>query len=212
MTPVDFASLAQQCAPNVHPTTLQAVVKTESGFNPFAIGVVGGHLARQPRSQAEAVATARALEAAGWNYSMGLAQVNRINLRAYGLDANNVFDPCSNLRAGASILSDCYTRALAGGRTPRQATSAAFSCYYSGNFRTGFRPDIRGTSYVQRVAANAELAAPASDTSVPAIAVIANGSAPAKQGAAHKPVRDRQAPRGESDSSSHPTWDVLGDF
>ena len=104
MMPVDFAMLAQQCAPAVYPTTLQALVKTESGFNPFAIGVVGGHLVRQPRNRDEAVATVRVLEAAGWNYSMGLAQVNRANLRIYGLTPETAFDPCANLRAGGTLL------------------------------------------------------------------------------------------------------------
>ncbi|EGC99197.1 lytic transglycosylase catalytic, partial [Burkholderia sp. TJI49] len=43
-----FAQLARACAPNVDPETLAALVRTESGFNPYAIGVVGGHLTRQP--------------------------------------------------------------------------------------------------------------------------------------------------------------------
>src|SRR3989339_1535530 len=59
---------------------MQRVVAVESSYNPFAIGVVGGRLARQPRSLDEAVATARMLEAKGRNFSVGLAQVNRHNL------------------------------------------------------------------------------------------------------------------------------------
>ena len=110
MTPVDFNTLAQQCAPEVHPTTLQAVVRTESGFNPFAIGVVGGRLVRQPQNRDEAVATVKALDAAGWNYSMGLSQVNRYNLSRFGMDANSAFDPCTNLHAGSAILSERLER------------------------------------------------------------------------------------------------------
>src|SRR5260370_34410587 len=104
---LDFNTLAQQCAPNVYPTTLQAVVRTESGFNPYAIGVVGGHLARQPRKRAEAVATAKALDAQGINFSMGLGQVNKANLARYGLTYDTAFDLCDNLRAGAHILRGC---------------------------------------------------------------------------------------------------------
>lgn len=152
--PIDFNAIAQQCAPAVHPTTLQAVVRTESGFNPYAIGVVGGRLVRQPTSRDEAVATARALEAQGWNFSMGLGQVNRTNLARYGLDLESAFDPCANLRAGAAILSDCYTRASARMGSGQQALRGAFSCYYSGNFRTGFKADAGHSSYVQRVVAN----------------------------------------------------------
>lgn len=210
MMPVDFSALAQQCAPFVYPTTLQALVKTESGFNPYAIGVVGGHLARQPRSHDEALATTRALEAAGWNYSMGLSQVNRANLRAYGLTEETVFDPCANLRAGGAILVDCYTRATAGGREPQNAVRAALSCYYSGNFTRGFKADSNGTSYVQRVAANvADLGASA--VVVPPITVVPDHAAPASG-----VVRVTRVPHHKDaqpdHQNSHPAWDALGDF
>ncbi|MGP5829257.1 transglycosylase SLT domain-containing protein [Pseudomonas aeruginosa] len=48
---LDFMVLAQQCAPTVAPQTMAAVVQVESSFNPYAIGVVGGRLQRQPKSQ-----------------------------------------------------------------------------------------------------------------------------------------------------------------
>ncbi len=147
---LDFNTLAQQCAPGVHPTTLQAVVRTESGFNPYAIGVVGGRLARQPRDRDEAVATARALDAQGINFSLGLGQVNRANLVSYGLTYDTAFDPCANLRAGSAILHDCYGRAVAVMGQGDRALHAAISCYYSGNFTRGFAADANGTSYVQR--------------------------------------------------------------
>ena len=53
------------------------VVRVESSGNPYAIGVVGGRLQRQPKNLAEAVATAKMLEQKGFNFSLGLAQVNR---------------------------------------------------------------------------------------------------------------------------------------
>src|SRR5271163_2302233 len=79
MMPLDFVALAQQCAPQVSPVTMAAIVRTESGFNPYAIGVANGRLVRQPASLDEAVSTARALAAGGWNFSAGLAQVNHAN-------------------------------------------------------------------------------------------------------------------------------------
>ena len=119
------------------------VVRVESSYNPFAIGVVGGRLARQPRSLPEAVATMRMLEREDYNYSVGLAQVNRYNLEKQGLvSPEHAFDICPNLRAGARILAECYGRA---GRD----WGKAFSCYYSGNFETGFRH-----GYVQKVFAS----------------------------------------------------------
>jgi type IV secretion system protein VirB1 len=128
--------------PNLAVSTevMQHVVQAESGTNPFAIGVVGGKLERQPRNLGEAVATARMLESRGYDYSLGIAQVNRSNLARYGLDTfAKAFDGCANLAAGARILAECYGRS--GGDWGK-----AFSCYYSGDFTTGYRE-----GYVQRV-------------------------------------------------------------
>lgn len=119
---------------------MRHVVQVESSFNPYAIGVVGGRLVRQPRSLEEALATVRMLEGKGLDFSVGLAQVNRRNLASQGLtDYALAFQACPNLRAGARILADCHRRAR--GDWPR-----AFSCYYSGNFVTGFRH-----GYVQKL-------------------------------------------------------------
>jgi type IV secretion system protein VirB1 len=142
-----FAALVAACAPAVHPATAAAIVGVESGFNPHAIGVVGGALDRQPRSRAEAAATARHLEAQGWNYSIGLAQINAANFPRLGLDAGAALEPCRNLAAMQAVLLDCFERSGGGGQ---QALRRALSCYYSGNFSTGL---IYG--YVNRVARQA---------------------------------------------------------
>lgn len=148
----ELLALVQQCAPAVHPSTMAAVLRVESTFNPYAIGVVKGQLARQPTNKAEAVATAKALAEAGYNFSLGLGQVNRYNLSKYGLDYETAFDPCANLGAASLILKDCYDRAKRNGFHDTDALPAALSCYYSGNFVTGFIPEGTGQqSYVQRV-------------------------------------------------------------
>ncbi|MEO8001704.1 MAG: lytic transglycosylase domain-containing protein [Arenimonas sp.] len=122
---------------------MQHVVRVESSRNPYAIGVVGGHLVRQPKSLAEALATVRMLETKGFNFSLGLAQVNRYNLDKYGLDSyEKAFQECPNLQAGSQILADCYKRL--GGDWGK-----SFSCYYSGNSVTGYRH-----GYVQKVFAS----------------------------------------------------------
>ncbi|WP_187770631.1 lytic transglycosylase domain-containing protein [Cognatilysobacter lacus] len=119
------------------------VVSVESSFNPYAIGVVGGRLARQPGNLPEALATARMLESRGYNFSLGLAQVNRYNLARYGLASyEQAFQACPNLQAGSRILADCHQRS---GRD----WGKSFSCYYSGNFVTGFRQ-----GYVQKIYAS----------------------------------------------------------
>lgn len=116
------------------------VVQVESSANPYAIGVVGGKLVRQPQSLAEAVSTARMLEDRGYNFSVGLAQVNRYNLDKYGINSyEQAFDGCTNVRVGSKILSECQVRA-------KGDWGSAFSCYYSGNFTTGFEH-----GYVQKI-------------------------------------------------------------
>lgn len=164
------------------------VVGVESSFNPFAIGVVGGRLARQPRTLEEALSTSRMLEREGYNFSLGLAQVNRHNLTPQGLDSHErAFDVCANLRAGARILADCHRRA--GGDWGK-----AFSCYYSGNFETGFRH-----GYVQKVLAAWQGAGGAS-----AIPVLPRSATPART--AVTPVGGRVERRvAEAASPGQPT-------
>ena len=177
-----FSQLAQQCGKDVHPDTLQAVARVESRFNPYAIGVVKGALSRQPRNMAEAVEAAERLHAQGRNFSMGLMQVNRYNLKSYGLDYRTVFDPCANVRTGAAILADCFKRAGGNGQTDLQK---AFSCYYSGNFRTGFRADFKGQPpYVVKIlnAARQNHAGQMLAYSVPAVNPSAAANLTAKAG------------------------------
>ncbi|AOJ78514.1 lytic transglycosylase domain-containing protein [Burkholderia ubonensis] len=169
-----FTQLARACAPNVDPDTLAALVRTESGFNPYAIGVVGGHLTRQPASLAEAQATTRALAARGISYSVGLAQVNERNFAKYGLDESTMFEPCRNLQAGGAILTECFARSSGTGRPAQAALQAALSCYYSGNFTTGF-----SSGYVSRVIASAR--SNAREGGVEPIPVVRDVPPPARQ-------------------------------
>lgn len=148
---MSISSLLMACAPLVSTATAQALVTVESGGNPHAIGVVGGHLARQPRTLSEAIATVRVLEAEGWNYSVGLSQINRTNFQRLGLTPESAFEPCLNLTAMQSILGECFERAAktnAKTGTEQLALRQALSCYYSGNFSTGFTH-----GYVDRVLA-----------------------------------------------------------
>jgi len=160
---MNFAQVAELCAPAVAPGMLKRIASVESSYNPYAIGIVGGRLVRQPSNSAEALATVNALKAQGWDYSVGLVQVNQKNFGKYGLTAETAFDPCTNLRVGSQILADCYRRA--GGTVTR--TGDALSCYYAGDFRTGYR-----LGYVAKV----EGAGPATalTSKVEPIPVIAN--------------------------------------
>jgi type IV secretion system protein VirB1 len=153
----------------VPPDVMHHVVRVESSHNPYAIGVVGGHLVRQPKNLPEALATVRMLESRGFNFSLGVAQVNRYNLSKYGLNSyEKAFEVCPNLQAGSRILAECYGRS--GGDWGK-----SFSCYYSGNFVTGYRH-----GYVQKIYASMRQTAPGS-ASAPRGAAIPVVSRPSRR-------------------------------
>jgi type IV secretion system protein VirB1 len=167
LMPLEFMTLIQNCAPQISPITMAAIVQTESGFHPYAIGVVHGRLLRQPSNLPEAIATARALQADGWNFSVGLAQVNRVNWPVFGLTAENAFEPCRNVAVGAAILERCFASARRAQPNLQAALRASLSCYASGDLSTGYR-----TGYVQRVVTNARLSASVGPFTVPSVAAI----------------------------------------
>ena len=136
-----FELLGCQINTDIPPEQMAAIIRTESSVRQYAIGVVGGFLNRQPENADEAKTTVEMLKTSGKNYSVGLAQVNQVNFKRYGLNASNMFDICTNLNAGAKILEACFTQ--------HQDWQKAYSCYYSGNPTTGFRH-----GYVAKVSGN----------------------------------------------------------
>ena len=86
-------------------------------------------------------------------FSVGLAQISVQNLDRMGLSIRDGFDACTNLRAMETILVECHERAHTTGDI-QQSLRRALSCYYSGNFATGFRH-----GYVNRVIRNTLTAA-----------------------------------------------------
>jgi type IV secretion system protein VirB1 len=147
---VDFEATAAHCAPYVAVSTLRAIAKVESAGNPYAIGIVKGHLVRQPRTLLEGISTVKALQARNIRFSAGLIQIYQGNWARYSLDHESVFNVCANMRAAQGILSDCYRRATKLGEPEQIALRKAISCYYSNNFVTGYRE-----GYVQKVVAAA---------------------------------------------------------
>lgn len=138
--------MMEQCAPQVAPVTLRAIVQVESGSNPLAINVNGWRLGRQPRDLDEAKAWLRWLMARGHSVDVGLTQVNTLHFTAQGLTPENAFDPCRNLAAGAAVLQDAYRRMRAKEPNPQLALRQAVSAYNTGNAQKGFH-----NGYVARV-------------------------------------------------------------
>lgn len=128
------------CALNVHPITLNRIVKVESGGNSLALNV-NKLTGPQPRaaSVAEAVRLAESYVAQGYSVDLGLAQINSRNLPRLGLTIEQVLDPCTNIAAGGRILTANYVDAARRWGEGQTALKAALSAYNTGNFSAGFR-------------------------------------------------------------------------
>lgn len=152
MSSAMIAALASQCAPNVAPQTVLAIVQTESRGRPFAVNVNGAAQPSAPTSTANAIATAQRYIAAGYSVDLGLGQINSRNMRWLGLTWDTVFDPCTNIAALGAVLTSNYTAAKAG-RDPQTALRVALSMYNTGSQTRGFR-----NGYVAKVVGNAGIA------------------------------------------------------
>ncbi|KAA8686791.1 lytic transglycosylase domain-containing protein [Pseudomonas caricapapayae] len=198
LTTSAFLALAMQCAPSIHPATLTPIVKTESSFNPYAIGVVGNVLPRQPQSLDEAVLAVKKLVAEGADFSIGLGQINRQHFDVSRPEP--VFEPCTNLRMAERELQGCYVKASKADPDTQGALRKAISCYYSGNLTRGFKaePAFGGSSYVQRVLANAD---------------GTNVTVPAPEGGSAEPGQPQRAPAPASTvEPTYESWDVLRQY
>lgn len=198
---MDFAALAQECAPFVAYETMAAIVKTESAFRPLAIGVNGGaKLARQPDTKEEAVVTAKWLMANGYNIDLGLGQVNSANLVKTGLSVEDAFEPCKNIAAAATILHGNYQLAKGKVQGEQAALHAAISAYNTGSFSKGF-----SNGYVQKVINNAGAAKPGVPvlTSRPIAVLAANAAKPINKARSQKPSQAVKL-TAEGDSTAAP--------
>lgn len=154
-----LAALLQSCSPNVAPATMIAVIRVESEGEPFKIGVnSGATLQRQPTNATDAIATARGLLRRGANFDAGLMQINSSNFSRLGLTAETVFDPCTNLRAGAVVLADNYGRARDAGHS--DPLRAAISEYNTGSRSRGISNGYVGRVYAAAGQGAARFAAP----------------------------------------------------
>ena len=126
---------------------MEKLVRAESGFNRFAIGVNGAtHRSYNPGASEEATQIARDLIAQGHSIDMGLGQINSANLDWLNLTVETVFDSCTNLRASELVLRDGYDRARKQGSDTQTALHQALSAYNTGTFTRGF-----SNGYVERV-------------------------------------------------------------
>ena len=150
-----MTDLPPDCQSALQTPVMQNIYRVESGFNPFAIGVVGGRLVRQPKNLDEAVATAKYLVSLNMNFSIGQGQVNRVHFSRLGWDKNIQagFDVCKNVIAAHRIFQECHSRAISSGISAKQdysSTAAALSCYYSGKLYAG-KTNLDVRRYINKV-------------------------------------------------------------
>ncbi|MCE3268071.1 MAG: trwN [Burkholderiales bacterium] len=148
---IDIPQYIHQCAPQVAQSTMQAIIQTESKGNPLAIGLNKGHkLKYQPLSVIQARKWVEYLEMHGYNFDVGLAQVNINNIHKYGYRAADALEPCTNLKLASAVLKKSYFEARAVSKSDNEALVKAISAYNTGNYNRGLY-----NGYVRRVYANA---------------------------------------------------------
>ena len=160
LSPAEFDAMAATCAPNVPLLTLRAVAHAESAFHAYALSLdyprrsarehgfsEGGiFLARQPKDLAEARSWTRYFLHHGRSVSIGLMQISTQHAADLGITPNQLFDPCTNIRAGAQLLTAKYQQAAAERGPGQEALRQALSEYNSGSPFVGF-----DNGYVGRV-------------------------------------------------------------
>ncbi len=159
-----FRTLAQSCAANVPVSTLEAIARTESALYPYALSINRPHqlahcqgwnrgtitLERQPASLEEAIAWTHWLFAQGITVSIGLLQVNSEQAALLHVMPEQLFDPCTNLRSGAALLSATYAGTARIHGEGFAALDSALSYYNTGSPTAGLT-----NGYVQQVKTHA---------------------------------------------------------
>ncbi|MFM2625761.1 conjugal transfer protein [Vibrio parahaemolyticus] len=146
-----------ECIYQVHPTTIEQVIKNESSFRPFAINVnkkkdQPAPRFSQPKTKQKAIELANYYLSLGHSVDLGLMQINTNNLKAYGVTVADMFEPCKNIQVGSQILHEGYQRALKIDTNPSAALQIALSYYNTGSPHRGFR-----NGYVKKYIRNAPI-------------------------------------------------------
>ena len=147
---IDIITLVKECAPNVAPETMLAIIKTESNNNFLVINDNTAKTTYKPKSKEEAVTLSYVLIKKGHNLDFGLTQINLVNAKKFKLTLNKLFDPCENIKNGAKIITNAYLSASKTTDNEQFALLKAFSTYNTGNPHKGFK-----NGYVNKIIENA---------------------------------------------------------
>ncbi|PUE89536.1 lytic transglycosylase domain-containing protein, partial [Xanthomonas hortorum] len=123
----DLMSLILACSVGVHPQTVQAIIKHESGGNAYAINNQARSFYPTRLEDAQSIAVEQVR--AGRSTDIGLMQINSQHLGKFGLTPIDLLDPCTNIRVGTTILSQNYAQTWAKYRAEKPALLGALSMY-----------------------------------------------------------------------------------
>lgn len=121
-----LAALISQCAPDVSPDTMNALIMTESGANPYVIANVSDGTSKYFKDEKGAIEYAEKLTTENKRFSAGLTQIYSKNFPSLNLTNKTVFDPCTNIKAGAAVLTDNYLKQKEG--SSNKKFSALYLC------------------------------------------------------------------------------------
>ena len=152
---LDVAALQSRCLPTVPLTTLNAIIRVESGGNPNAMQIDFPRallkqwhlpegtlrLKRQPATQREALVWLKYFERRNISVDLGLMQVSTVEAYRRGLPAESLprllSDPCFNLRFGWQILDSAYQVEVKTYGPGQMALQHAISRYNTGDTQRG---------------------------------------------------------------------------
>ena len=157
---INLAELRNRCLPGAPMSTLAAIVQAESAGNANALQIDFPNerlrrwhmrpgslrLSRQPRDHAEALAWKRYLATYDISVDIGLMQVSAAEAARRHIDPATLFDPCTNIRVGWTILGEDYARERDRYEPGQTALQHALSRYNTGDSERGLE-----NGYVQRV-------------------------------------------------------------
>jgi type IV secretion system protein VirB1 len=205
LSQTSFARLASQCAPTVPAAMLDAVARTESGLDPWALHDNTTGTGERPASQEQAISDAQRWIDRGDSVDIGLMQINSTNLPALSMTISSALDSCASLTGGAAVLRAAY----GGGATSAEKQTALLIALSRYNTGSAFAGIMNG--YARTVMANAgggTETAPSSGVNVPILSdpnappswnVSATGSYAQHHGASWliqlAPTQDSRRPR-----------------
>ena len=146
----EFETLAARCAPDVPVTTLEAVAKTESGLDPWALHDNNTGVSAKPGNIQAALAESEAWIDRGDSVDVGLMQINSANFGALGLTTTSALAPCASMAGGAAVLRAAY----GGGKTTADQQAALLMALSRYNTGSPLRGILNG--YARTVMAHAD--------------------------------------------------------